>query len=356
VPWAQAEAARQSAAADTAAPMPTVLALSGASHRVRRGDRLGDLARTFGVGTAELARANDLDPPYLIRVGQVLQIPEPAPGAGPPPTTVAARTSPPQSTASAPAPVPRIAPDAAPEPKVVAALEAPAPVADRPALKPKFAPVAASADRYTVRSGETLSEIALRVDVPMTDLARANGIGRPYRVRAGQKLEIPGSGASGTTMVHLGEKDGSVRLATGKPPPLAGDDFLWPVNGKVIGAFGPIDQWRRRDGIDIAARQGAPVLAAQDGIVAYAGEGIRGYGKMILLRHDQGYITTYAHNATLLVEVGEVVERGQVIARVGDSGDATQSMLHFELRQGRTPIDPETRLVSSTTAMASTTQ
>ena len=63
------------------------------------------------------------------------------------------------------------------------------------------------------------------------------------------------------------------------PPPLDGDDFLWPVNGKVIGAFGPIDQWRRRDGIDIAARRGAPVLAAQDGIVAYAGDGIPGYGR-----------------------------------------------------------------------------
>ena len=105
----------------------------------------------------------------------------------------------------------------------------------------------------------------------------------------------------------LSHKDGSVRLATGDPPPLAGDDFLWPVNGKVIGAFGKIDQWRRRDGIDIAARRGAPVLAAQDGIVAYAGEGIRGYGKMILLRHDQGYITTYAHNAAILVEVGDRV-------------------------------------------------
>ena len=77
---------------------------------------------------------------------------------------------------------------------------------------------------------------------------------------------------------------------------------------------------------------------------------------MILLRHDQGYITTYAHNATLLVEVGDVVRRGQVIARVGDTGEATQTMLHFELRKGRTPIDPQTRLVSDTTDLASSTE
>jgi murein DD-endopeptidase MepM/ murein hydrolase activator NlpD len=215
-------------------------------------------------------------------------------------------------------------------------------------IEPGAGPVG---DRHTVRSGETLSGIARRHDVGVTELAQANGIDEPYRVYAGQKLRIPGGDAPQTATVELGHSDGSVRLATGAPPPLDGDDFLWPVNGKVIGAFGPIDQWRRRDGIDILARRGAPVLAAQDGIVAYAGDGIPGYGEMILLRHDQGYITTYAHNATLLVEVGDVVRRGQVIARVGDTGEATQTMLHFELRQGRTPIDPQTRLVSDTTAM-----
>jgi murein DD-endopeptidase MepM/ murein hydrolase activator NlpD len=376
VPWAQAALARGNAASvDRAAAEPAVVALSGERHRVGRGDRLGDLAQTFGVSVADLARANNLKPPYIIRVGQVLQVPVPAQGAGPRPTMVAATTSRSHEVAAVPVaprapvtttvaeapPALRVA-EAPPAPGKVAALETPPAAAALPSPKVKPAQVAAvapgagAADRYTVRPGETLSGIAHRHNVAMTDLARVNGIGEPYQVRAGQKLDIPGRGASGTTTVHLGADDGAVRLATGDPPPLAGDDFLWPVNGKVIGAFGPIDQWRRRDGIDIAARRGAPVLAAQDGIVAYAGEGIRGYGKMILLRHDQGYITTYAHNATLLVEVGAVVQRGQVIARVGDTGDATQSMLHFELRQGRTPIDPQTRLVSNTTAMASTTQ
>jgi murein DD-endopeptidase MepM/ murein hydrolase activator NlpD len=234
-----------------------------------------------------------------------------------------------------------------PEPKPAARLE----------VEPAAGPAAAASEaaaRYTVRSGETLSAIARRHDVGVGALAQANGIRKPYRVYAGQKLRIPETEPAPTATVELGQSRGSVRLATGAPPPLRGNEFLWPVNGKVIGAFGPIDQWRRRDGIDIAARRGAPVLAAQDGIVAYAGDGIPGYGQMILLRHDQGYITTYAHNATLLVEVGEVVERGQVIARVGDTGGAAQTMLHFELRKGRTPLDPETRLVHATTNLAST--
>jgi LysM repeat protein len=247
----------------------------------------------------------------------------------------------------------RPTPKAKPAAKVVPAAKV------APAQKPASV---ASGDRYTVGSGDTLSGIARQLGVGMVDLARANEIKQPYRVYAGQKLRVPGDPAprnghaAQTTTVRLGDDKGSVRLATGKPPPLRGDDFVWPVNGKVIGSFGPIDQYRRRDGIDSAARRGAPVLAAQNGIVAYAGDGIPGYGQMILLRHDQGYITTYAHNATLLVVVGEVVERGQVIARVGDSGDATQSMLHFELRKGRTPINPQTRLVSLDTDVASTTQ
>ena len=88
----------------------------------------------------------------------------------------------------------------------------------------------------------------------------------------------------------------------GKAPPLSGEGFLWPVNGKVIGGFGPTGSGQRRDGIDIAAREGAPVLAAEDGVVAYAGDGIRTLGRLILIRHAEGYITTYAHNAALLVD------------------------------------------------------
>ena len=107
----------------------------------------------------------------------------------------------------------------------------------------------------------------------------------------------------------------------------------------MIGGFGPIGPGQRRDGIDIAAREGAPVLAAEDGIVAYAGDGIRTLGRLILIRHDEGYITTYAHNAALLVEAGDAVARGQVIARVGSTGDVTRSQLHFEIRKGRKPID-----------------
>jgi murein DD-endopeptidase MepM/ murein hydrolase activator NlpD len=339
-------------------------------YRVRPGDRLGDVARSFRVSVADLAQANGLEAPYVIRTGQELRIPEPGRGAVSAPTVLAKQSGDrPQVAAvriKSGQPVRTSPAQVVSEAMQVAALEvgqiepaagnppAPVPKAERPVGRSPD--VAFSADSYTVGSGDTLSGIARRLDVGMSELAKANGLSKPYRVYAGQKLHVPKGNTAATTTVKLGEDQGSVRLATGKPPPLDGDDFLWPVNGKVIGGFGPIDQWRRRDGIDIAARRGAPVLAAQDGIVAYAGDGIPGYGEMILIRHDQGYITTYAHNAVLLVAVGDVVRRGQLIARVGDTGETGQPMLHFELRKGRQAIDPETRLVKGTTTVASTTE
>jgi murein DD-endopeptidase MepM/ murein hydrolase activator NlpD len=322
VPWAMAPEATGQVTATAGA-----VGSSGDRYRVRPGDRLGTLAERFGVSVRDVATANGLEAPYVIYVGQELRIP--AGGA-----------------------------------------------------------TVAGGDGYTVRPGDTLSGIARRLDLPMAQLATTNGMHQPYRVYAGQRLRIPHGGdaspnavvakptavaAAASPSAPVARKSITVAAVAapasdapaklepamalvkgqGKPPPLSDEGFLWPVNGKVVGGFGPIDQWRRRDGIDIAARKGAPVLAAQDGVVAYAGDGIRGYGRMILLRHADGYITTYAYNSALLVEVGDVVERGQVIARVGDSGDATGSMLHFELRKGKEPIDPESRLVGGATAMAS---
>jgi len=302
VPWAAADssgggsltAARAEKRSRLAQPQ-VIEAAAGGGHRVRPGDRLSTLAKGYGVSVRALAEANGLEAPYVIYVGQVLRVP--SQGASPP------------------------------EPAMVKI-----------------------GQRYVVRRGETLSGIAERIDVSMVELAAANHLAAPYRVYAGQKLVLPDPDVFKVEPA-AGPR---VTIAHGDPPPLSGSGFLWPVNGKVIGGFGPIGQGQRRDGIDIAARGGAPVLAAEDGIVAYAGEGIRGYGRLILLRHAEGYITTYGHNAALLVDAGELVTRGQVIARVGATGDATRSQLHFELRKGRTPIDPETVLVREPTAVAST--
>jgi murein DD-endopeptidase MepM/ murein hydrolase activator NlpD len=301
VPWAKAARHQGAAPApERAYQQPAhskVVEVMPGGYRVQPGDRLSTLAKRYGVSVRALAQENRLEAPYVIYSGQILRIPDH--GA-----------------------VER-------EPTVVTI-----------------------GDRYVVRRGETLSGIARRIDVSMVELAAVNQIDSPYDLYVGQNLRLPGP--DGVGIEPAVAKPALGPISRDAPPPLSGQGFLWPVNGKVVGGFGPIGQGQRRDGIDIAARQGAPVLAAEDGIVAYAGEGIRGYGRLVLLRHAEGYITTYGHNAALLVEVGEMVQRGQVIARVGATGDATRSQLHFELRKGRTPIDPETVLVREPTAIAST--
>jgi len=286
-PVSSAPAAVEPAAAPRAQPAETAVAAArpaaptaagqAIQHRVASGDRLGAVAQAYGVSLQALAKANGLSQPYVIYVGQVLEVPAGA----------------------------------------------------------EAAPV-----RYVVRQGDTLSGIAGRFDVAMADVAATNRLASPYRLSVGQSLEIPGVQTARA-------------VPDAAPPALTGKGFLWPVSGKVIGGYGVAANGQHRNGINIAARKGAPVVASEDGIVVYASDGIDGYGRMVLVRHDEGYITTYAHNATLLVEVGDVVRRGQVIARVGDTGDVSTSQLHFELRRGTKPINPEAVLVRDSTAVAS---
>ena len=139
----------------------------------------------------------------------------------------------------------------------------------------------------------------------------------------------------------------------GAPPPLSGNGFLWPVRGKIVSPFGGKPNGTRNNGINIRAAEGAPVLAAENGVVVYAGEEIPGYGRMLLLSHAQGFLTAYAHNRDLAVAVGDRVDRGQQIATVGRTGNVTTPQLHFELREGRQPIDPVALLESATTQVAS---
>jgi len=116
--------------------------------------------------------------------------------------------------------------------------------------------------------------------------------------------------------------------------------FRWPVRGRVIAGFGPKSNGLQNDGINVAVPEGTPVKASEDGVVAYAGNELKGYGNLVLVRHSNGYVTAYAHASELLVKRGDTVKRGQVIAKSGQSGSVTAPQLHFEIRKGATPVDP----------------
>ena len=126
----------------------------------------------------------------------------------------------------------------------------------------------------------------------------------------------------------------------GVPLPPTRNTFLWPIEGRVISRFGSKPGGTHNDGINIAVPVGTAVRAAQNGVVAYAGNELRGYGNLVLIRHDGGWMTAYAHNDSLLVGKGDVVERGQVISRSGKSGRVSRPQAHFEIRRDGEPQDP----------------
>ncbi|WP_417318388.1 peptidoglycan DD-metalloendopeptidase family protein [Emcibacter sp.] len=187
-----------------------------------------------------------------------------------------------------------------------------------------------SKGHHVVRKGDTVYSISRRYNVDMTELSRLNHLKKPYVLRVGQKLNVPG-GQSGNT----------VKVALPSPPPSSGRGFMWPVSGKVISRFGPKAVGLHNDGINIAARHGDTVRAAEAGVVVHADSKLKGYGGLVLIQHANGWMTAYAHNSRILVKKGQKISRGQAIAHVGKSGRVTSPQLHFELRKGNRAVNPE---------------
>ena len=203
---------------------------------------------------------------------------------------------------------------------------------------------------HVVRSGETLDSIARIYHKPVTVIARANNLQVGARVRTGDRITIPEikevsqpaparaePAALPTGSLAMAEPLHTVRIAepVGSLP-----GFRGPVRGRVIAAFGPKPNGVQNDGINLAVPEGTPIKAAEDGVVAYAGSELKGYGNLVLVRHSNGFVTAYAHASDVLVKRGETVKRGQVSAHAGQTGNVTSPQLHFEIRKGATPVDP----------------
>ncbi|HQR86049.1 MAG: peptidase [Burkholderiales bacterium 35-55-47] len=200
---------------------------------------------------------------------------------------------------------------------------------------------------YTVKPGDTLIRIGMDHGQSGRDIARWNKLDNPNLIEAGQVLrvvppapEAPLARASAST----GSAAAPMPVASAPaaaapiPAPSAAEDaisFQWPARGNLISGF---DESKNK-GLDIGGKAGDPVLAAADGRVVYAGAGLRGYGNLIILKHNNTYLTAYAHNQALLVKEDQVIKRGQKIAEMGSS-DADQVKLHFEIRRQGKPVDP----------------
>ncbi|MEP7031734.1 MAG: LysM peptidoglycan-binding domain-containing M23 family metallopeptidase [Pseudolabrys sp.] len=236
------------------------------------------------------------------------------------------------------------------------------------------APVAAVAPAgnvHIVAPGESLIGIARHHHISLTALAKLNNI-QPYtKVSIGDRITVPGGArpapqrqAQLQAAPHVAapntvqiDKVGSVpaqsaRIATQEPEEKADNavktaeaaggmpSFRWPVKGRVIAGFGPKTNGGQNDGINLAVPEGTAVKAADDGVVAYAGNELKGYGNLVLIRHSNGFVSAYAHASELMVKRGDTIKRGQVIAHAGQTGNVTSPQLHFEIRKGSTPVDP----------------
>jgi murein DD-endopeptidase MepM/ murein hydrolase activator NlpD len=309
----------------------------GTPVTVAPGDSLETIARRYNVPVGAIMEANNLSGP-AVHPGEHLVIPRRA------------------SVAAVSPPATRIA---------TAAPAVPGPVgAPRTALSP-------TAGVHVVTPGETLHSIAKAYGKSVMVLAKANNIAPDTMVRVGERIVIPDmraapQGAPAAPHVATApatqpgpdiataESPHSARVVTPTPTAPATEDnsvktaepagalptFRWPVRGRVIAGFGPKPNGLQNDGINLAVPEGTPIKAAEDGVVAYAGNELKGYGNLVLLRHSNGFVTAYAHTSDILVKRGETVKRGQVIAHSGQTGNVTSPQLHFEIRKGATPVDP----------------
>jgi murein DD-endopeptidase MepM/ murein hydrolase activator NlpD len=320
----------------SAVPPRSVAAARPASSTkiiVGTSDTLELIARRYHVTPAEILAANGYKGPRALSPGQQLVIPQPG---------------------------------------AVAAAPAAAPLAPRPVAA--VAPAAPTA--HFVNHGETLASIAAQNHVSVAELARANNLSPSQPLKLGTRLTVPGKAVAAavpaapvaavpqavatvpapapTTKVASAGPVQSARLAQANAAPEEKEEeparpaettsalptFRWPARGKVVTSYGAKTNGKSNDGINIAVPEGTPVKAAEDGVVAYAGNELKGYGNLVLVRHSNGYVTAYAHASELMVKRGDAIKRGQVIAKSGQSGEVGSPQLHFEIRKGSSPVDP----------------
>jgi murein DD-endopeptidase MepM/ murein hydrolase activator NlpD len=295
----------------------------GSPVTVGYGETIESIARKHGVPAAALMQTNGIREPGQIRPGQRLVIPRYV------------------STS------PKSAPTYAAQPK-------------------------ASGSVHVVKAGETLMSISRGTGVSVAALAKTNHIDSSKKLSVGDRLTIPQGGhqvaaaqppaAPKVAEPRTAPAEKKIKVASAAPvqtahvakeepkttetavkaaePSGAMPSFRWPARGRVIAGFGSKPNGVQNDGINLAVPEGTPIKAADDGVVAYAGNELKGYGNLVLIRHSNGYVSAYAHARELLVKRGDTIRRGQVIAHSGQTGNVTSPQLHFEIRKGSTPVDP----------------
>jgi murein DD-endopeptidase MepM/ murein hydrolase activator NlpD len=307
----------------------------GTAITVQNGDTIDSLVSRYGVPASAIAEANNIPNGTALRPGQRLVIPK---------YEVTGSTTP-RTVSSA-------------QPGAAPSIGAPATTGSTQHV-------------HVVTPGETLMALSRKYHKSLAEIAKANNI-EPYTmVKVGDRIVIPGlrspqAAAKPPAAVAQAKPAAAPKVASVAPssapsaamvtpakhepePPKhatkadvtsAMPTFRWPVRGRVIAAFGPRPSGAQNDGINVSVPEGTPIKAAEDGVVAYAGNELKTYGNLVLVRHSNGYVTAYAHASEIMVKRDDPVKRGQTIAKAGQTGNVAAPQLHFEIRKGSTPVDP----------------
>jgi len=192
---------------------------------------------------------------------------------------------------------------------------------------------------HRVQKGETLWRISRVYQVDLDELARINHLSDATKIRAGQMLFVPGAKERKDTLAYSEKPPSPQRTEEREKEPPQILDFCWPLTGNILAGFGK-QSGKRHQGLDIEAPEGTNILAIYDGTVTYSDDKLRGYGNMVIIKHNEDYSSVYAHNQINLVREGEGVNKGQVIARVGITGWTDVAHLHFEIRERGKAVNP----------------
>ena len=346
-PTYQAEAPIDEQPAYNGTAMNTPAIPKGGTVRVEQGMTLYSIAKANGVSVAQLAAANRISAPYSVSTGRVLRIP---------------------GVAQAKAPKGRYVPEAD--------------VASSEDISTPAKHVTAGG-AHTVAGGETLFSLGRKYGVSPYTIADLNGLPHDKALNIGQSVRIPG-GNGRIIAAKQSVVDESQAIAANDDQPqivdtpknlaakqsLAAEEIpaaapvqkqvaelnanptvgsmRWPVKGKIISEYGSKPNGLKNEGINIAVPEGTGIRAAESGVVAYAGNELKGYGNLVLIRHEGGWVTAYAHAKELFVKRGDAVKRGDVIAKAGQTGSVSSPQLHFEVRKGATAMDPMKFLANTT--------
>jgi murein DD-endopeptidase MepM/ murein hydrolase activator NlpD len=287
------------------APAPVSLYGAGAGagsagiHTVSSGETLWSISQRYNMSMRDIIHENKLSAPYMLGVGQRLKLPPPR--------------------------------------------------------------------EYMVKAGDTLYGVSRLFNVSVNEIARINDLDSPYTLQRGQVLRLP------SVEIEEEKESAPVRVASSKsapapvpqqrpatgaqqkqtsaapsktpvttaPPKRSGSRFKWPVNGTILSSYGPKKDGLHNDGINIKAPKGAPVRAAENGVVVYAGNELQGYGNLVLVRHENRWMTAYAHLDKVMIKRGQTVNMGETIGTVGSSGSVDTPQLHFEVRRGTEALNPK---------------